>query len=346
MMEKLGLSLPLIQAPMAGVAGPRLAAAVSNAGALGSLGLGAMTPEAAAQAMRETKDTTPRPFGINVFCHAMPRPAPDQEAAWIGRAAPLFARFGQAPPTGLHTIYPSFVENDAMMRVILTARPAFISFHFGLPRPDQIRALAATGAILAATATCLNEAAMIAKAGLHAIIAQGWEAGGHRGMFDPDAPDEQLSTKDLTRAIAARFPHPIIAAGGLMTGHDLRRALTFGASMGQMGTAFLATEDSDADPDWRAQLHQAGGTVMTRAISGRPARALRNDLTEWGNAAASRDIPAYPRAYDLSKQLARAAKCQGHTGFAAQWAGTGAAQARPATAADLIQTIRAEAGFS
>lgn len=340
--ERLSLTHPLFQAPMAGIATPALAAAVSNAGALGGLGLGAAGAEGAARMIRDTQSLTVRPFNVNLFCHAPARRDPAIEAAWIARSAPLFAEFDARPPEALAEIYRSFLDDPAMLAVLLDLRPAVISFHFGLPRPDQLAALRHTGAVLLASATDLPEARAIASAGLDGVIAQGWQAGGHRGIFDPDAPDSRLTTEDLTRRIRDELPLPVVAAGGLMDGRDIARALSWGAEAAQLGTAFIACPESAADADYRARL--AGGrTVMTRAISGRPARCLENRFTLWAGDQPQDATAPYPCAYDLGKALNAAARAGGETGFGAHWAGTGAARARALPAADLVAELAREA---
>ena len=185
LMERLGLALPILQAPMAGVATPELAAAVSNAGGLGGLGAGASSPEDARRMIEATRALTDRPFNVNVFCHRTPAPDPAGDAAWLHHLAPLYARLDMAPPTRLVEVYPSFMDDDRMLDVLLETRPAVVSFHFGLPAPHQLQALKKAGICLLASATNLDEARRIETAGLDAIIAQGIEAGGHRGCFDP-----------------------------------------------------------------------------------------------------------------------------------------------------------------
>lgn len=341
-LDDLSLTVPIIQAPMAGVSTPAMAAAVSEAGALGSLGIGAATPDAARDAIRETRALTGRPFKVNVFCHAPAERDANVEQSWIERSRPLLAKFGAAPPTTMREIYRSFREDDAMLAVLLETRPAVVSFHFGLPRADQIAALRKTGTRLLGCATSAAEARALEAAGMDAIIAQGWSAGGHRGIFDPDAPDAQLSTEKLTMSIVAQTHLPVIAAGGLMDGADVRRALGWGASAAQLGTAFVACDESAADAAYRDRLMAGGDTVMTAAISGRPARCLTNSFTRWAEPIGSDAIPAYPCAYDLGKAINVAAKAAGETGYGAQWAGAGAGRARRLPAGDLIRQLGRE----
>lgn len=341
-LQRFNLNVTLIQAPMAGTSTPELAAAVGNAGAMGSLGLGAASPHVAAQTVEKAQSLTKAALNLNFFCHAPPKRNLALEDAWIDRARPLFDDYNAAPPGQLTQIYASFRDDDAMLEMVLNARPAMASFHFGLPRPGQIARLKQAGIWLAASATSVTEAMQIQKAGLDAVIAQGWSAGGHRGIFSPDGPDAQLSTEDLTRALHVQLDLPVIAAGGLMDGADMARALSWGAVAAQLGTAFIGCPESAADPAYRARLAMAPPTVMTRVISGRPARALGNFFTQWGQDIPLSDIPAYPCAYDLGKALNSAAKAAGVSGFGAEWAGAGASRARVMPAAELVATLARE----
>ena len=342
MVEMLAMRLPILQAPMAGVSTPAMAAAVSGAGGLGALGLGAATVEAAATMIRDTQALTQRPFNVNFFCHT-PRPSDAAtDRAWIERATPLFAGFGAEPPTELHDIYASFRDHDRFLEVLLELRPRVASFHFGLPHPHQIAALRAAGLILMASATSADEARQIKDAGFDAVIAQGWEAGGHRGIFDPAAKDARLSTEDLTRELAQSTALPVIAAGGIMDGCDVSRALSWGAQAAQLGTAFVGCPESSADAAYRARLAQGGETAMTPAISGRPARCLSNSFTDWAKDIPAQDVAAYPRAYDLGKALNAAAKAAGQTGYGAQWSGMAADRARALPAVELMAVLEAE----
>lgn len=195
----LGIDLPIIQAPMAGVSTPAMAAAVANAGALGSLGVGSSTAQTARAMIAQVRARSTRSLNVNVFCHQPPIRAPMLEQAWIARLRPELERLGAAPPAQLSEIYTSFAEDDAMLAMLLEVRPKVVSLHFGLPSSDRIRALRDAGIVLLATATNLGDARTLAAAGVHAIIAQGYEAGGHRGTFDPDAADDELGTLALTR---------------------------------------------------------------------------------------------------------------------------------------------------
>ncbi|OZI60918.1 NAD(P)H-dependent flavin oxidoreductase [Bordetella genomosp. 11] len=341
--ERLGLSTPIVQAPMAGVTTPALAAASANAGALGFLGVGAMTAAAARKAIADTRALTQRPFGVNVFCH---RPAVADaavEAAWLSYLAPVFREFGTDPPQALGEIYTSFVQDDAMLEVFLAERPAVVSFHFGLPDAARIRALRDAGIYLMASATSVEEALRIRDAGVDAIVAQGYEAGGHRGVFDPGARDERLGTLALTRLLVRRIDLPVVAAGGIMDGAGIAAVLALGAQGAQLGTAFVACPESSADAAFRAAMADARAvTSMTAAISGRRARGLYNRLMQLGEAADSPAVPDYPIAYDAGKALNAAAKARGNSDFAAQWAGQAVRLSRALPAAELVAALDAE----
>jgi nitronate monooxygenase len=342
--ERLGIELPIIQAPMAGVSTPAMAAAVSEAGALGSIGVGATDAEGARAMIHAVRALTERPFNVNLFCHKPAVADAAIERVWIDRFRPLFAEYGAAPPSHLFEIYRSFVEDDAMLRMLVEERPAVASFHFGLPPADAISALRDAGILLLATATKLDEAKAIAAAGIDAIVAQGWEAGGHRGMFDPDGCDEELGALALTRLLVRSLDLPVIAAGGIMDGAGIAAALEIGAAAAQLGTAFIACDESSADIGYRTALAGDGAhhTAMVRAVSGRPARIMANRFAALDVGIAAAEIPAYPIAYDLGKALHAAAKAQEDYGYGAQWAGEGAPFARPMPAAGLVGLLAAE----
>ncbi len=323
------------QAPMAGISTPALAAAVSQAGGLGALGLGAMSADQAAAAVAEARAHGAQLLHLNLFCHASPARDPAGEAEWLHRLAPRFTDLGAQPPAALVPDYLSLRDDPAMLATVIAARPTVISFHFGLPRPDQLAALKATGALLAATATARHEAEAARAAGIDILIPQGWEAGGHRGIFDENGLDERLSTLDVLAHLAP-VGLPMVAAGGIMTAADVRAARAAGAVAVQAGTAFLNTPEAATSAAHRAALAQ-GQTMMTRAISGRPARCLVNAMTALDDTGA----PAYPLTYHAGKALIAAAQSAGVAGYGAHWAGTGAARAEALPAAKVVQRLAA-----
>jgi nitronate monooxygenase len=344
LLQTLGVSLPIIQAPMASVSTPAMAAAVSNAGGLGSIGVGPVGAHSAREMIAAIRAATDRPFNVNVFCNRPAIANLSREAAWLARLAPVFRRFGAEPPERLTEIYGSFVEDDTMLAVLLEERPRVVSFHFGLPPAETIAALRDAGIVLLATATNLKEARSIATAGVDAVVAQGCEAGGHRGVFDPDAHDDRLGTIALTRLLVRKLEIPVIAAGGIMDGAGIAACLLLGAGAAQLGTAFIACPESAADEGYRAALlgDAAEHTVITTAISGRPARCLANRFTALGDEVGGGFVPAYPIAYDAAKALSAAAKAAGDTGYGAHWAGQGAPMARSLPAATLMAKLQSE----
>jgi nitronate monooxygenase len=345
LLQTLGIDLPLIQAPMAGVSTPAMAAAVSNAGALGSIGLGAAGAEVARKMIAAVRERSKRPLHVNVFCHQPAKHKAQVESAWLDYLRPEFERLGAKPPAQLQEIYRSFLVDDAMLAALLADRPRVVSFHFGLPAAERIRALREAGIVLLSSATNLKEAQAAETAGVHAVIAQGYEAGGHRGMFDPEARDDCMGTFALTRVLVRKLSVPVIAAGGIMDGAGIAAALRLGAQAAQLGTAFVGCPESDADSGYRQALASdaAHHTTMTRAISGRPARCLANRFTVLGQDIPVERVPAYPIAYDAGKSLHAAAKLKGEFGYGAQWAGQGAPLARAMPAADLVAVLATEA---
>lgn len=343
-LAQLSIGYPIIQAPMAGMSTPRLAAAVTNAGALGSLGFGASTAAQARQMLEETRALTRGPINANLFCHVPARRDAAREAAWLAHLAPLFAEAAIPVPSTLAEIYKSFNEDEEMFRMLLALRPEVVSFHFGLPSAERIAAFHAAGMFTMATATSLREAKAIEAAGIGAIVAQGYEAGGHRGTFDQDAPDERYSTAVLVRLLAKQTRLPIVAAGGIMDGAAIKAMLDLGAAAAQLGTAFILCPESSATPAHRAHMksERAGATRMTAAISGREARGIVNRLITHGEAPGSPPPAAYPVAYDAAKQLHAAASKAGNHEFAAQWAGQGAPLAREMPAAEMVRTLAEE----
>lgn len=341
LLTRLNVQYPLIQAPMVGVSTPALAAAVSNAGGLGSIGIGACDVEQARDMIAATRALTDRPFNVNLFCHRPARADAARESAWLAHMQPLFAEFGAAPPPAIEEIYKSFVVDEAMRDLLLAVRPAVVSFHFGLPPVAWIKALREAGIVTLACATTPGEAALIEQAGVDAIIAQGAEAGGHRGVFEPEHGDARFGTLALVRLIARQSRRPVIAAGGIMDGAGMAAALKLGASAAQLGTAFVLSPESSANSAYRDALKsaRAGHTAITSAISGRPARGLINRMHTEVEVPQAPPLPDYPIAYHAGKALHAAASAGGSVDFAAHWAGQGAPLARELPAAELVSEL-------
>lgn len=338
--RRLGLQHPIIQAPMVGVSTPQLAAAVSNAGALGSIGLGASNASQARDMIQKTRALTGAPFNVNLFCHKPAVADAARESAWLNYLAPLFREFNAEPPATLSESYQSFLASEDVLQVLLEERPAVASFHFGLPPRSWIEALQIQGTLTLACVTSPAEAKLAEAAGVDALVAQGVEAGGHRGVFEPDQ-DLLIGTFALVRLLTSNTNLPVIAAGGVMDGRGIAAALELGAAGVQMGTAFILCPESSANPQYREALQseRAYQTRISAAISGRPARGMVNRLfTDVGGANAPA-LPDYPITYDAAKALSAAATKQGNQEFAVQWAGQGAPLARAMPAAELVETL-------
>jgi nitronate monooxygenase len=338
--DRLGLDLPIIQAPMAGTSTPELAAAVSNAGALGSISIASVDAVEGRRQIQALRALTTRPFNVNLFCHTPTPPDPARDRVWIDSLRPIFAAFDAAPPETLTEIYQSFLTDEAKLAVLLDEKPAAVSFHFGLPQPDQIAALKSAGCLLIASATTPEEGRQAQAAGIDMVVAQGFEAGGHRGVFDP-ADDPRFATLPLTRLLTRELDIPVIAAGGIMDGAGIAAALALGAAGAQLGTAFVSCPESAANPAYRAALAspRAERTRVSPVISGRPARGVENAFMQRADEALT---AGYPYAYDLGKALNAAASAKGDDGYAPQWAGQASPLTRALPATELVEALAQE----
>lgn len=338
LLAQLGIQHPVFLAPMAGVTTPELAAAVSNAGGLGALGLGASSVEAAKAAILKTKQLTDKPFQVNFFCH-QPTVLDQQDSHnWITYVEKQFAKYDAKPPLQLNKIYDSFLENAAFFDLLLETRPKAVSFHFGLPPQAQISALKAAGMMTMASVTQLSEATAAKAAGIDVLIAQGIEAGGHRGTFNPVC-DPAMPTKELVKLLLQQMNLPVVAAGGIMNGRDIADYLALGASATQLGTAFIPCRESAANDAYRKALFEQTATQITDSISGRPARGLFNHWHQVVDLPDRPKTPGYPYTYDLGKQLHAVASKKGEHGFGAFWAGSNVSQVRALDAKPLMQTL-------
>lgn len=343
LLQSLEIQHPIIQAPMVGVSTPQMAAAVSNAGALGSIGIGASTVLQAQAMIEATRALTAKPINVNLFCHRPAQADAAREAAWLAHLAPLFDEFGVKPPAGLSEAYRSFVASPDVLEMLLREKPAVVSFHFGLPPREWIQALREAGSVTLACVTTAAEAVLADQAGVDALVAQGMEAGGHRGAFEPER-DALIGTFALIPLIVGATRLPVIAAGGIMNGQGIAAALRLGASAVQLGTAFILCPESVATEAHRAAMHgeRAYRTAINAAISGRPARGLPNRLFTEVDAPGRPALPDYPIAYEAAKALNAAAGARGNADFAVQWAGQGAPLARAMPAARLVEVLARE----
>lgn len=337
----LGIRYPIIQAPMAGTATPALAAAVSNAGGLGSISIAAAGIDSARKMIRELQAGTSQPFNVNVFCHVPSCPNSAVEQAWLMHLAPWFEEFGGQRPSELHDIYSSFCADERQLQLLLDERPAVVSFHLGLPSAVAIAALKAAGIVVLASATSMAEARAAERVGIDAVVAQGIEAGGHRGVFDPQAVDEQWSTLALVDLLVPALSIPVIAAGGLMDGCDIDAVLNRGAIAAQLGTAFILCPESAASAAYRQMLSspRAASTQLTDVISGRPARGMVNRFMREVGAPGHPAVPAFGIAYNAGKQLSELASKSASAEFSPFWAGQQAARARALPGAQLLAAL-------
>jgi nitronate monooxygenase len=341
-LRELGVDHPIILAPMAGGAGsPELVAAVSNAGGLGSWGGGYSTPQQILDAAKQIRALTGKPFAINLFAGGYGvRPAVDS-APMLALVSKAHAELGLPPP-----VLPPNPENpfEDQLAAVIEARPALFSFTFGIPDADALAHLRRAGIRTSGTATTVEEGRRLHAAGVESIVAQGEEAGAHRGTFLDDFEKSMVPTLELTHGIAAAVPGvPIFASGGLMDGRDIVRALAAGAEAAQLGTAFLVCPESGAAAAYKQALMNArqDTTVITRAYSGREARGLRNKFIDM-----TQGVPILPfrQQNDLTRPMRNESGKQGTADYISLWAGRGVTRARAMPAAELMKTLLVEIG--
>ena len=343
LLDLLGVDLPIIQAPMAGANGAEMAAAVSEAGGLGSLPCAMLDSSAAKNAMGAIRQRTQKPFGVNFLCHTPPPPDAARDVAWRERLAKYYAELGvefaQEAAGGGRAPF-----DDAMCAVVEEYKPAVVSFHFGLPTAALLERVKASGSVVLSSATTVAEARWLAAHGCDAIIAQGYEAGGHRGMFLTDKLDTQLGTFALVPLIVDAVDVPVIAAGGIADGRGIAAAFALGAAGVQVGTAYLYTPEAVISDLHREALGDAEArtTALTNLFSGRPARGLVNRLMQEVGPI-SDDAPAFPNAGAALAPLKAKAEAAGAADFSSLWAGQAASLGHTLNAFDLTRKLAADA---
>ncbi|MGX5730091.1 NAD(P)H-dependent flavin oxidoreductase [Pseudoxanthomonas beigongshangi] len=332
----LGTELPLLQAPMAGVQGSRLAIAVNQAGGLGALPCAMLTPDAIRAEVAAIRAHGPHPFNLNFFCHTPPSPDPAREDAWRRKLAGEHARFGLdasniASGTGRRPF-------DAdMLALVSELRPAVVSFHFGLPEPSLLAPLREWGCRILSSATTVDEARWLEARGVDAIIAQGLEAGGHRGLFLTDDLSTQMGTFALVPQVVAAVRCPVIASGGIADAAGVAAAMALGATGVQIGTAFLLCPEADTSPLHRKALQSpaAAHTALTNIFTGRPARGIVNHAMRTLGPMAE-DVPPFPLASAAMAPLRQAAEARGSDDYSPLWAGQNVSGADPVPAAQRV----------
>lgn len=342
LLDLLRVELPIVQAPMGGHVGPGMPPAVCAAGGLGSLPCAGMTPARVREEFARLRAATSRPLNLNFFCHAPARRDQALEAAWRTRLAAYYAELGVDPPASPARVLEPF--GAEMCDAVAELRPEVASFHFGWPGAALVERLRGAGIVLLGSATTVAEARWLEDHGADAVIAQGAEAGGHRGMFLTGEPASQLGTLALVPLVADAVRVPVIAAGGIADGRGIAAALALGASGVQMGTAYLLCPEARVSTLHRDALRAAREriTVLTNVMSGRPARMFMNrPIREAGPFAAS--LPDFPLPAAALAPLRVKAEARGSDAFSALYAGQAAPLCRELPAGELTAKLAAEA---
>jgi nitronate monooxygenase len=341
LIDLLKIEHPIIQAPMGFHTSPAMVAAVSKSGGLGSFPCAPLAPTQVREAVANIRAQTDKPINLNFFCHATKRDS-GAEAAWLQRLAPFYAELGVSPPTLPANVRPPF--GAEMCDVVAELRPRVVSFHFGLPERSLVDRLRSAGCVVVSSATTVAEARWLEDHGADAIIAQGVEAGGHRGMFLTAEPASQMGTLVLVPQVVDAVKVPVIAAGGIADGRGIAAAIALGASAVQIGTGYLLCAEAPISGFLRAALKSAKDSVttVTNVVSGRPARVFMNRVVrEVGPLAA--DAPSFPLGGAALEPLRVKAESRGSADFTALYAGQAAPLARELPAGELTSRLAAEA---
>lgn len=340
LLDLFGIEVPILLAPMAGAGGPELALAAMAGGALGALPCALLTPEQVRAQVETLRERSAGPINLNFFCHK-PIDPPD-ERGWLDALAPYYREYGVGPPAEPPPLRAPF--SDAMCDVIEEVRPEVMSFHFGLPEQPLLDRVRATGAKVIASATTPAEARWLSARGVDAVIAQGFEAGGHAGRFLPSNPAAQMGLFALLPQVIDAVEVPVIAAGGIGDARGMAAALLMGAAGVQIGTAYLHCPESLIGAGHRAALasEAAERTLFTNLISGGLARGVPNRLVE-ELGPVSPAAPPFPHATAALAELRKAAEVQGRTDFTPLWAGQAARLGRTLGARELTEKLVAEA---
>ena len=343
LLDPWGIDHPIIQAPMAGSTGAEMAVAVRAAGGLGSLPCGLLTPKQVREETAKIRAQAPKPINLNFFCH---RPKPDEaaETAWHKRLAPYYLELGLDPNAPLPTPPLRRPFDAEMCDAVVELKPEIVSFLFGLPEEPLVSRIKAAGCFLLTTATTVEEGRWLEEHGADAVIAQGAEAGGHRGVFLTTDVATQVGTFALVPQMADALKVPVIAAGGIADGRGIAAALTLGASAVQMGTAYLFCKESRISALHRVALKTAhdNSTVLTNVFTGRPARAIVTRLVR-EQGPLSEIVPPYPLAANSVQPLRTAAESKASTDFTLLPAGQAAPLGRELGAGEMTRVLAAEA---
>jgi nitronate monooxygenase len=335
------IELPIIQAPMAGVAFSEMVIGVSEAGGLGSLACALLTAGQIIEEVKVIRQQTARPINLNFFCHEPPKADAEREAVWQRVLQPYFIELG-LDPTTLPSTPARAAFDSAVCDLIAELRPDVVSFHFGLPEKSLVARVKATGAKILSSATTVEEARWLEAEGCDAIVAQGIEAGGHRGMFLTDDISTQIGTLSLVPQVVDSVKVPVIAAGGIADARGIAATFALGAAAVQIGTAYLLCPEARIGPLYREALRNQGNqTAVTNVFTGRAARAISNRMVrEIG--AMSKLAPDFPLAGRFSAPLRAASEAKGLIDFTPMWSGQSARLARELSAKELTQRLAEE----
>ncbi len=339
--DRLGIRYPIIQAPMAGASTPEMATAVTRAGGMGSLGVALQSAEATRADCQAIRTSTNGAYNINFFVHADAVPDAARAETTRQQLAPYFEELGAGDVPAAEV--SSLPFNEDHLAVVLAEMPPVVSFHFGLPREDLFQAVKDAGIFTISSATNVAEAKQLEAGGIDAIVAQGFEAGGHRGTFQEPYEDGWVGTMALVPQIADAVSVPVIAAGGIADGRGIAAALALGADAAQLGTAFLPCPESMIPQVHRDALETARDdqTRLTSAFSGRPARGLENRYMR--EMAGSEDnFPDFPILNTLTGLLRKASAAAGSEDFVSLWSGQAAALNKTLPAGELLDALVAE----
>ncbi|GAB3429433.1 nitronate monooxygenase [Massilia solisilvae] len=339
--ELFGIALPIIQAPMAGAQGSAMAIAVSNAGGLGSLPCAMLSPEAMRKELAAIKAATDKPFNVNFFCHTQPDPDAAAEARWRQAMTPFYREYG-IDPAGIPTGPGRNPFSAEVADILREFSPPVVSFHFGLPSDQLMEQVRSMGSKIIASATTVDEALWLQERGVDAIIAQGLEAGGHRGIFLTDDLTTQVGTFALVRQVAQAVKVPVIAAGGIADAAGVTAAIALGAAGVQVGTAYLLCPESTISAIHREALASpaARHTALTNLFTGRPARGIVNRvMRELGPV--NDQVPAFPLATSAIAPLRAKAEAQGSGDFSPLWSGENATGCAAVSAAEITKRLAA-----
>lgn len=338
--QLLGIKFPLIQAPMAGVQGSALAIAVSNAGGLGSLPCAMLSTDELIQELKTIRAQTDKPFNVNFFCHTPPEADPIKDKAWQAVLSPYYKEYKIDPAVSSAPAAKRLPFNMEAIEILEQYKPNVVSFHFGLPAAELLARVRKWGARIIASATTVEEALWLEEKGVDAVIAQGLEAGGHRGHFLSHDLTRQVGTFALLPQIVQAIRCPVIAAGGIADNEGVLAALNLGASAVQVGTAYLLCPEVNTKALHRAAIKstQAKHTAITNVLTGRPARSIVNRvIQELGPINAT--VPPFPLAATAIAALRSAAEQQGHNDFSSLWCGQNASGCKEIPAAELTRLL-------